>query len=550
MARADTLDILADIVDTLRPVGGATKGTPLRAADWNTVVAAVASLAQLVASREESAEDHLADRFAAADHEHTGAATLSWLEPQTRKLVEAAMSGSVEQRLGQDKIERDMAALRAEIAALRNDIQSIRIGIDGLRDSDFARERSLGRLGNDIEGLKTIETGLGNLTDRLNGMSGDIAAVLTFRDRLSDPTGQPIDVSGLATRVGSLENLRENLLTANGELVRIREVESAIARLQTGTIMRDEADRLVANRLRDANLLADAGLLDGINARVSETLAPRFDEAAARTEGLRADLAGLRSSVEPLSGRIEAMDTRVTDQTGRLDALAGVGARADGLSVRIGIVESGLRQTQESAAAIPALTESVGRLNERVETIDARSARIDANIAATARLAERMAAAEQSTAAMPALNQRMAVIEVETSRLSATTSRLATAEARLDGLETRTKTNEAQLDTLGDVPSRLATLDRSNDDMRSWRNATESRLGQISAGGAANDRIAALEERVADQGVTIRKQSDSIEQLRGTATRVDSLDSRMTTVERGATVRGSGVLVRPGGGFG
>lgn len=541
MARAETLEILGDIVDQLEPVGDARRGMPLRAADWNTVVEAVSDLAKLVASRERTAEEQLEQGFASAGHDHEGAATLTWFEPQTRRLLEAAASGSVDQRLGQDKVEREIAALRGDIADVRKEMDQLRISIDGLRDSDFARERSLGQIGNDVETLKTLEGGLDNLAERFTGIRGDIAAALTFRDQLTGSTGEPIDVSVLVERVTDLEGLRENLLTADGEVVRIRELSSAIARLEEGSITRAEADGLIVDRVRDADLFSEAGLLEDITVRVGETLDPRFAAIDTTTTDLRAELDTLNASVVPISGRIDAMDDRLAGQDLRLDDLDTLGTRFDDMSARIGTVEIDLRAAQTVLADLPALNQSLSTLSAQVDGLEGLTEQVDANIAEIGRLGEQTTALEAATVNLPELSDRITTLERDTLLIGSLDTRLTGVEGLVSDFETRIVTNEAELDTLDGVTARLTQLDSTTTELTAWRQTTESRLTQLATGTNDNILIArldSLEERVADQNVSMTRLEQSIAPLRNLESSINTVEGRLRTLERGGNLGG------------
>ena len=548
MARAETLEILGGIVDQLKPVGEVQRGMPLLAADWNTIVEAVSDLAKLVAERERSTGEQLDQRFATVDHGHEGEAALTWFEPQTRKLLEAAASGSVDQRIGQKKTERELAALRGDLGELRKEMEQLRIAIDGLRDSDHARARSLGQIGNDVETLKDLEGGLDNLAERITGIGDDIATVLTFRDELTRPNGETIDVAQLADQVSDLSAMRENLLTADGELVRIRELESAIGRLEEGSITRADADGLIADRVRDADFFSDAGLLDDVSRQVGESLDPRLAAIDATANDLRADIDSLEAEVAPIANRMDAVDARLAAQDGRLDALDTLGPRIDQVSTRVGTLEGGLQDARTAIAALPALSDSVTALGIQVEGLQGLSTQVNANAAAIDGLGDQTAALEAATAGLPALSDRTAALESETSRIGALDSRVAGAEARVNEFETRIAVNEAQLDTLESVPARLAGLDSSTANLATWRQSAESRLTQLSAG--ANDKILierldTLEERVADQNIRLTRVGESLDQLRGREPAISDLESRLRSLEQGAGP-GGGVL-RPTG---
>ena len=505
MSRTETLAILGGIVDQLGPLGGVEPGTPLRSADWNVMVEALTSLAKLVASREETLEDQLEEGYAPAGHGHRGEATLSWFEPGTRQLLEAATGGSADQRIAQKKIEKEIGGLRTDIKSLRADLEGLRAEIDGLRDADFARARGQAKIENDVMALRGLEDGVGELSTRLNGLDDSITTVLSFRDQVQDGSGNLIDFAALQTQVTDLEALRTNLVTANGELVRIREIESAIARLEQDVTGRDEIDAMIVTRVSDAGFFDDAGLLDQISGQVEVTLEPRFAAAETGITGLRDDLTALDAQIAPLGTRIDGTENRLAGIDTRLDGHDTLAPRLDRAEARLTTAETGLADVTTDVARIDGLEVSVGALGTRVDGLNATVALAATNAAAISTLTARTSTLETTTAALSDTTTRLSALETRVTAIDGIELRLTAVEAGQSDFGTRLDLAEAELTVLDGTTDRLAKLETRTDTVEQRQTSADTRINQLETGASSafNERLTVLEERVADHGASI-----------------------------------------------
>ena len=511
MSRVETLEILGDLIDDLDALPRSEPGSPLRSADWNVLLGAMTSLAKLVSAREESLGEQLEEGFAAAKHDHRGEANLGWFEPDTRALLEAATGGSAEQRLGQQKTARALDEIRADMQDLRKEFEALRLSLDQLRDADFARERAIGRVANDVESLRGLEDGVSNLSARLGGIDGDIADVIAFRDSLGGD-GDTVDVRGLANRVGELEGLRENLLTADGEVVRIREIESWLTRLDQDITPRDEIDALVVARVNDAGVFEDAGFLDDLSARVSTGLDPRIAAVEAGIEGVRGDLDGVTESLGPIDDRLGALDAGLAGQGARLDGLETLPARLDRAEARLGQAETGIETNTAGIAQIDRLSADLSALGVRVDGFATTTTLAQRNAAELRNVAARTSTLETTTAGLDVLGQRVTRIEGQVGMIDGLDARIGTLEQTTTTLDRRLDLAEAELGTLELTTERLTVLERQTSGFAEWQRSTDRRIEQLSVGGDTRlaERVSVLEEGMADNRVRLTSLSRTL----------------------------------------
>ncbi len=543
MSRTDSLQWLATVIDDLGPIGQMTPGVPLRATDWNAVVGAVGNLARLVASREDTTDSFLDQRYATIDHRHTDQATLAWFEPQTRALLEQGVSGAVEQRAELKTLGNQLAELRSEVAGLRDELRGVRIEVDGLRDSDAARERGLSGLSLRLEAVADTAEGVTALDGRLGEMTRDIATVLEFRRELTDAAGNTIDVRAVEQRVTGLEGLRENLLTADGELVRIREIESALARLEENSVDRNAIDEVILERLREGEILDEAGLVDSVSERVEDRFTPRFEEIEAGGETLGAGVETLGERLDEKDAQVEALEKRADATDDTLAAQAGLGQQVTGLGKRVSTVETLAKTNQTAVAGLPALRKqldgvegSVARLpvlEERLGGLEKRVGRLDGNVRDLATLpggvdalGKRLDGAEERLTLLNDLDQRV--------------GETATATAALDE---RLSAGEAQLDNLEGLPGRFDDIAQATGNLGPWRGVVDTRLKDLAAGiraaGVDVQRLVRIEEQSAEHGSSLRELSKTVGGVSKMlpavtllATQVRDMDKRVKRLER------------------
>lgn len=421
MARAETLAILARVVDRLRPLAGKTPGQPLRSDDWNQVVTAVTELADLVARREDDAEAQLDARYARAEHRHKGEITLAWFDPEARTLVESATTGSVEQTAGLARLNRELDAHEQRVEELAQRLENLSGAVEGVRGVDVKRERDIGRIAVDLENARAVDTRVTALANQLGGFDESRRIILAFRDSLRDPNGEPLDLNTLNDRLTQVDDLRDRLTLANGEIVRVRELEARI-------------DRIGEREVPDVPDRPDVGPL------VRELLA----DPAFFTEETRGALIGpLRNEFltrdTELGGRVDAADAAVADMRGRLD----------GSAQRIEELSAGLDGAGQRLTAATAAVSQVDALAERVTVAEATAAEARAGLAEAVRQRDELSTRMEDVSRQ--LTEDRAVVaaaRADIDRLSQSAGSIAGLESAVTQLQTGRATSDQQLQGL------------------------------------------------------------------------------------------------------
>lgn len=547
MSRTESLQFLSSVIDQLEPIGQMTPGQPLRAADWNALAHAVTNLARLVAARERTTDSLLDERYATIDHSHTGQITLAWFEPKARALLEEGMSGAVEQRAALQGLRNDVTALRQEMAALRTQLADMRVQVDGLRDEDSSRRREISKISLQVESLADVENHVATLNGRFNAIGADLEAALAFRQRLVDEAGNPIDVAGLNNRVGSLETIRTNLRLADGNLVNMREIESALARLEENTINRNDVDDVILQRLRAGNILDEAGLIDSVAGRVEAGFSERFGGLTATTAQLATRVTGLDASVTTQAGRLDKVDSSLQSAMTSLGALSGIPDQVSAQATRLTQAETRLQANESKIADLPALRQRLSTVEGRVGVVDNLSTSLSGLTNRVQIVESNLGQIDVLSGRIEAVSTRVGAVEKDLPGLSTLQSQVTAHTNTLQTLGQRVAASEAELKNLAGISERVSSLTKTAEEIVGWRTTVDKRLDDLSRQRPISDtlitRMDTLEATVADNSVVVRRIDQSVASiekvmpsLRALPDQLKTLDTRVTKVERGGSI--------------
>jgi hypothetical protein len=479
MARSNTLEILSGIIDKLGPVSHMTSGMPIRADDWNAIVDSVRKLASLVSSREKTTSEFLDERFAPIDHQHPQQITLEWFEPSARKLLEDASQGAVDQRAAMVRIEADIKAIRADIDSLRAAVDMVRGELDGLRDSDFARTRAIDRLGTRVQTISSTADRFADISGRIDSMNSGLREALSFRDSLRDETGAIVNPADLKKRIGSLESIRDNLILANGSVVRMKDIESAIARLEDGTIKQNDLDEAIARRLTDSSVLDTAGITATVKESLWGDVAKKFEEEDAKTSTIN-------ESLSSLQGRMTAQETAALSLAGRmgiaensLQSMSTLSSAVQNHEKRFNDYETRLAGDENKLAAIKEIDTRVGNLEKNTRDIPA--------IASWTKSAEeRLVTAEKQGSridtldeSMNSLTRRIDAVEKKIPVMDKMASDISILQAFENDSTRRFEVYDAGMLATNRLSNRVDAVERNSNTLLAWKDTTDSRIDQI-----------------------------------------------------------------------
>ncbi len=447
------LERITTIVDTLEPIGGASAGEPVRAAEWNSLVGAVVELARISLDRERTLAEALAASYSPRGHEHIGVADLRWFDPDTRTLVETGGSGRPDLEADLKETRRLIAGLGERMEELSDELEKLARRVDQVLDRDDERREGVDELATRIEGLAEQDQRIAELRTTFAGIDQRVGEALSLRDELAAAG----NLAELRERVTALARLERSLTGADGTIVPIRDIERRIVALETSPGGTDfDLAALRASILEETGTQIDertAGLgerlgvlgetLSGVAAEVEghgESIATATSQLATQSAQLRA-VQGMAQTVQGLQEQANVLANRTAlHQTalGRLDPMA----------ERIGTVETGLAEVQP--------------LFERVQTVESNIAAINVAVGPIpglqSQLAELAGLSDTVTTLNRRLNGALSLANQVQSSVTAHESRLAAVEGQADDATRTINTLQAQSQANRETLS-LLTLD-------------------------------------------------------------------------------------------
>ena len=446
-----TVALVAAIVDGLEPLSAATPGEPVRADDWNTVVAAVVDLAQIALASDQSAAERIDARFAPSEHAHLGEVGPAWLDAAAREQIEGSQNRiDLEQELAH--ANRTMAELSARMERLAGDIESVRRRLLTVEDNDLGRYQRIDRVATAVDSLGEQTTDIRDVESSLHGLRTQVGKALALRSQLADEQGTPIDLVAMRAAVNQLNGDRERLLDAAGDVLDARAIEQRIAKLETrrpsgpgggGTV--PDLDRFRAE------------LFVEVDARLASRVGPLGADLA----DTRAEVGGLRDSLDARAADIDVVNERLRVAEDGLGRAQGAVAGLADLTVRVGGAET--RSISNSARL-----KAVDTLAGRVDAIDGALAVFDGIPERVGDLDTRLAAASRAIQRLPGLENQVASLSALRTELHGLSSRCdqvgslaAASVASTKALDVRLSTVEAGSIDLGTRFDALAKAQRT-----------------------------------------------------------------------------------------
>jgi hypothetical protein len=287
MADATTqLDRIATLVDKLTPVADKQRGMRIEADDWNTLVDVALGILQLDRLQELRTGNLLEERFAAKDHEHLGEVSIAWLDADLQSRLGGA-NATVSTRQALADMDQKVRALSAEVNRLSTLVATSQKSLDDTQVREVDRSKALLDFDRRFKGVEDMKTLVTTLSGDVTSIRTNVDKVLDLRRSLQDAAGNPIDVVQIGQDVADLKLLRANLNGADGQPIRLRDIES---------------------KIQDIANVVGTGAAGGLDGRLAVLSASIQDSVNAKTQTLVTD------SQNSLRGEIVASETRMRSE--------------------------------------------------------------------------------------------------------------------------------------------------------------------------------------------------------------------------------------------
>jgi hypothetical protein len=449
----DAIPLLNGLMDAVRPLGSKTRGMPISADDWNTIIKALLGLLSHETNQETAERAQLEERFARRDHAHTGEVALSWLDPELQELMSGRSASATRSLIAE--LEKKVAELGAEVKRLTAANDELGRRLDGFKAADVDRANTIRNLGDRITKFGDVKERVEKLDTEFKGLSPRIDRVIALGANLTDAQGNAIDLVAVRDRITGLERLRDtNLLGSDGAPVRIRDLEQQIRELR-------DTSGLGAG-LEPRLAVLSASIEDRLNASVKTQIGTFSTTFAGQQKEL------FETAVNPkITAAVDSVTTligtRIKESEGRLTTAI----PATVLATVRGEADERNKAVDLKFAAVPGQVDAAITLaRPAIET----AVRTTVTTTVTAEMTKQFAAAEKK------ISDRVAASEATVTSLRDTLPAVVTAAARdaatnmRDGLvteiDTRVKQSEQTIKGLipgsvnDAVGTRLANLDQ------------------------------------------------------------------------------------------
>ena len=340
------LERIQALVTRLLPLSSKRRGELIEAEEWNLIVGALLEIGRATLD--------LGEGGTVPDHAHPDQVGIGWLDPRLRELVSG--SGPItDTSVSLVNLRRDLTGVVSRLDLADSAVADVRSKVNQVSTVVLQRESDLDRLDRKVLGAAESRADVADLRLDLDSIRGQVDVAVKVSSQL-EVGGAPLDVQALVGRVGTLEQMREQLTRVDGGLLSAAEFDRQVADLKASLVTQDVLTRSLAE-LRDDVLGQRGGgfdrdlLLADARAAATETSAASVDTLGSQ---LRAELANRFGGVEPLVSReVERATSGLTDS---------ILADVEG-TVRIRLDE----QARELGASVDAtLDRRLGELDERI----------------------------------------------------------------------------------------------------------------------------------------------------------------------------------------
>lgn len=266
MPTPQDLQRLRGLLTQLQAISNVQRGELIRAEDWNSLVAAVTDVAQAVLAAEGA--------VTVPAHEHLDQVTSGWLSLQLREIFERGplADPATQQRLLE--LEQRLKRLADQLDDSRSRVDEFRGRLTDLATRDLERESAVTNVRRAIENVSDPRPDLLNLRNTLASVQREMGNVLEASTRLT-VGGQVVDLGNVVNRVGQLEQLRERLRLANGELLDAATVERRLSEVINRGVSHQQLDDAIRSHPTEVS----PETLGGIEGRLGTNIRNQVNES-------------------------------------------------------------------------------------------------------------------------------------------------------------------------------------------------------------------------------------------------------------------------------
>jgi hypothetical protein len=448
MPTAQDLDTLRALLAKLQTVSSFQPGELIRAADWNTLAGAVAELAQTVLA---------ADSATVPPHQHLDQLDLTWFTQQVSDLVQR---GSLSDPAAQNRLtalEQTQTRLQTNLDAATSTVSDLRSRVSDVATNDLVRQTAITNVQRTLTNVADPAPAIAAMRASLDSVQSSLATVQQAASSLV-VGGKPVDVGALAGRLSSLEQFRDGLKSANGQLLDGATLDQRFTQLQSTAVTQDQ----LTQAFKDHPVEIPADQITGLETRVGTTLRDQVNTQLQTFQGqVQSNLDTRLASVGDL------VNSRISDAVPGLTQTLTTSLNASIATAQKAATDAASASAQ---AAIAAREQAIrGDLGAQIAGVNAGlGAAINAQV--TQQLGASLQAIQGSlTAATQRLDAVTATVTQQGTSLQDQATQLAAVPQTLANLK-----NDLQQSVLNQVSLQVATINRSISDQFAAFQKTQS----------------------------------------------------------------------------
>ncbi len=259
MPTAQDLDTLRALLAQLQTVSSFQPGELIRAADWNTLAGVVAQLAQLVLAAESAAT--------VPPHQHLDQVDLTWFTQQVSDLMQRGPLSDPAAQNRLTALEQTQTRLQSNLDAATSTITGLRSRVSDVATNDLVRQTAITNVQRTLTSVADPGPQIAAMRASLDSVQGSLATVQQAASSLV-VGGKPIDVGALAGRLTNLEQFRDGLKSASGQLLDGATLDQRFSQLQTSAVTQDQ----LTQAFKDHPIEIPADQINNLETRLGTTL--------------------------------------------------------------------------------------------------------------------------------------------------------------------------------------------------------------------------------------------------------------------------------------
>jgi hypothetical protein len=231
MPTAQDLDTLRALLAQLQTVSSFQPGDLIRAADWNTLAGAVSQLAQTVLAAESAAT--------VPPHQHLDQVDLTWFTQQVNDLIQRGPLADPAAQNRLTALEQTQGRLQSNLDTTTSTLSDLRSRVSDVATNDLVRQTAITNVQRTLSNVADPGPAIAAMRASLDSVQGSLATVQQAAASLV-VNGEPMDIGALAGRLASLEQFRDGLKSANGQLLDGITLDQRFSQIQAAAVTQDQ----------------------------------------------------------------------------------------------------------------------------------------------------------------------------------------------------------------------------------------------------------------------------------------------------------------------